>query len=53
MNEPRIIMVDEAKAAAPESEIAGQMDGFKAQLEKAKAQAGAKVEEKPAEEPKK
>jgi len=43
--------VDEAKAAAPKSETAGQLDGFKAQLEKAKQQAAARDEEKPAEEP--
>jgi hypothetical protein len=29
----------EAKAAAPESETAGQLDGFRMQLEKAKEQA--------------
>ncbi len=44
--------IAEAKAAAPESETAGQLDGFKAQLEKAKTQGGAKGEEEPAEETK-
>jgi thioredoxin-related protein len=42
--------IDDAKAAAPESEIVGQLDGFKAQVEKAKTQAAAKSEEKPADE---
>lgn len=43
-------LVDEAKAAAPESEMAGQMDAIKGRIEQAKAQAGAKEEEKPAAE---
>ncbi len=41
--------IDEAKAVDPASEIAGQLDGFKGQLEKAKEQAGAKGEDQPAE----
>jgi aminoglycoside phosphotransferase (APT) family kinase protein len=41
--------IDEAKAVDPDSEIAGQLDGFKGQLEKAKEQAGAKGEDQPAE----
>ena len=35
--EEAIKLIDEAKAAAPESEIAGQLDGFKSQLEAAKS----------------
>ncbi len=41
--------IDEAKAVDPASEIAGKLDGFKGQLEKAKEQAGAKGEDQPAE----
>lgn len=41
--------VDEAKVAAPESDIAGQLDGFKGQLAQAKEKAAAKAEDKPAE----
>lgn len=41
--------LDEAKAAAPDSELAGQLDGFKAQLEKAKAGGEASEEEEPKE----
>ena len=42
--------LEEAKAAAPDSEIAGQLDGFKAQLEQAKAGAAGGGEKQPAEE---
>jgi thioredoxin-related protein len=41
--------LDEAKAAAPDSELAGQLDGFKAQLEQAKAGGEASEEEGPKE----
>jgi flagellar biosynthesis/type III secretory pathway chaperone len=44
-----IKVVDEAKAAAPESEIAGKLDGFKGQLAQAKEKAAAKPADKPEE----
>ena len=44
--------LDEAKAAAPDSELAGQLDGFKAQLEQAKAGGEGEKEEAPEEEKK-
>lgn len=44
-----IRILDEARAAAPDSEIAGQLDGFKSQLEKAKEQAAGAEADKPAE----
>ncbi|MCW1913432.1 thioredoxin family protein [Luteolibacter sp. GHJ8] len=44
--------LEEAKAAAPDSEIAGQLDGFKAQLEQAKAGAAGGAEKAPKEEEK-
>jgi len=45
--------IDEAKAAAPDSEMAGQLDGFKEKLEEAKAAPAEEPEEEadPAEEP--
>lgn len=44
-----IKVIDEAKAAAPESEIAGRLDGFKEQLAQAKEKAAAAPAEKPEE----
>jgi thioredoxin-related protein len=44
-----IRILDDAKAAAPDSEIAGQLDGFKSQLEKAKEEAAGAEAEKSAE----
>jgi thioredoxin-related protein len=44
--------LDEAKAAAPDSELAGQLDGFKAQLEQAKAGDAGEEKEAPKEEEK-
>lgn len=45
-----IKILDDAKAAAPESELAGQLDGFKAQLEQAKAGGAGGKDEAPKEE---
>jgi len=46
-----IKVLEDAKAAAPESKMAGMLDGFKARLEAAKTKAAATDSEKPAAEP--